>query len=516
MTVPELHALHRRYVSLSHRFRAAWVFHQFLNSLEKVFQTGTEAYFGEEFQQLYTELKEISQGLTASETERTQAKLEQVRDRLASLTVALAQEDTKISPRLLRRFLQRFKNYDEKVLLQLARFYVVCGKNDYFGPDRLDKLDFLLTRLGERQQEGDGAMVPGDHKHLTEVFESLWVLSGADPPIEHLVEQRCREIEELRARLPEVETLDGLDELGILSRYRQLKHALGELFLEPALLSTILETNLAFKNLVHRLYHQDERRIVADYQEIFELERETPVDMQLDQELSQFRKEIERFESQLQEDELKLAELSYLRQRMRSLKPRLKKAAKPRAGFAVTRTHLPAPAVPEGEEPPPPEEVIEADLQLLLDTLGASVGTTPAKAVALSPDVYPLRLEPREVVAFRRSSGAGHEGVDRALEQFLLEAAAVRIRLRRQAEEIKGLLDETSRDEGAPIFAEARRTLDLADSCLRRFSSAIDRLILVGDAVEARSLLLLRVRLMREYSGLWLLAYKPFLPSPPE
>ena len=34
-------------------------------------------------------------------------------------------------------------------------------------------------------------------------------------------------------------------------------------------------------------------------------------------------------------------------------------------------------------------------------------------------------------------------------------------------------------------------------------------MLLSGDPTEARQLQLLRMRLMRDYSGLWLLAYKP-------
>jgi len=34
-TVQELSVLHRRYADISHRFRAGWTFHQFLQSLGK-------------------------------------------------------------------------------------------------------------------------------------------------------------------------------------------------------------------------------------------------------------------------------------------------------------------------------------------------------------------------------------------------------------------------------------------------------------------------------------------------
>ena len=85
----------------------------------------------------------------------------------------------------------------------------------------------------------------------------------------------------------------------------------------------MLATNLAFRETVRRLYQKEEQRIAADYQRIFDLEREVPVDVQLDQELTLFRQQVERFERRLQQDEMRLDELVELRERARSLIPRL-------------------------------------------------------------------------------------------------------------------------------------------------------------------------------------------------
>ena len=72
-TVQELSALHRRYADVSHRFRAGWTFHQFLQSLGKTLLQRVEDPHSTEFQNLYTGLKEISQSLNASESERLTA-----------------------------------------------------------------------------------------------------------------------------------------------------------------------------------------------------------------------------------------------------------------------------------------------------------------------------------------------------------------------------------------------------------------------------------------------------------
>jgi hypothetical protein len=66
-----------------------------------------------------------------------------------------------------------------------------------------------------------------------------------------------------------------------------------------------------------------------------------------------------------------------------------------------------------------------------------------------------------------------------------------------------------------PIYARARVTARTADEYLWRFSHILGRTILGGDAAESRQIEVLRMRLMRDYSGLWLLAFKPFFSRRP-
>jgi hypothetical protein len=133
----------------------------------------------------------------------------------------------------------------------------------------------------------------------------------------------------------------------------------------------------------------------------------------------------------------------------------------------------------------------------------------PAERVVLQPEMFALRVEAREVEAYRRVFGRTQ--CDRELEQFLLEAAALRIRINEEAQEIGGLLDETSVTGDSVIFIRARLTARAADSYLWRFSHVLNELMLVGDVADCRQVQLLRMRLMRDYSGLWLLAFKPLL-----
>src|SRR6185295_11235395 len=220
------------------------------------------------------------------------------------------------------------------------------------------------------------------------------------------------------------------------------------------------ETNLALKSRIQSLYAKEEGRIVAEYQRVFELEREVHLDSDLDRELLQFRQEIERFEAQLQSQELKLEDLAQIRQRVRALVPRLTAAG----GRALTPTadrpavkmdtgdYIAAAAEEASESPLAAQEDLLGDyFRRLVDALREISADLPSERVILRPEVFPLRIEPREVQAYRRLYGRG--ACDRELEQFILEAAALRIRINEEAQEISGILDETSVTGDSIVYA---------------------------------------------------------------
>jgi hypothetical protein len=536
MSVEELNLLHRRYVQLSQRFRAAWVFHQFVQSLAKVYLDELADRYPAEFQSLYAELKDISQGLNASEAGRLPARLTAVEERLDELVDALLAEDSRVDPAVLRLFFSRFRSYDEKILFQLIRFYLYSRSGTVWEPDRLDKIDFLVTRLGEEDQENAGQTVVRDRKHLLEVFTSLheMVKAGGGTAAPADLEQQQARIAALRREMEAVEDLDDLYEHRVVPRYRELKHSLGDRFFEPSVLFEVLQTNVALKNTVRSLFRREERRIFTEHQQIFDLEREVAVDGKLDVELTRFRQDVEKFEQQLRHDDIRLDELAEIRQRVRSLIPRLSGMAGGAEAPAAQRSFgsaaatampaaVPAPepaAEPVGEPVPMGAEGgdSDGDRDLIRDSyerlVGALEGTTlgaPPKAVTLTPDLFPFRLEPREVTAYRKLAfGVVGEKkrVDSDVERFLLRAAALRVRLAEQVEELRSLLDDTAGNPRAPIYDEARLTTRLADAFLARFHHLEGQAVLEDRADDARQLALLRTRLLRDYSELWLLTYK--------
>jgi hypothetical protein len=538
-TVQELGAVHRRYADTSHRFRAAWTFHQFLQSLGKSGEQRANDAHSLEFQNLYAELKEISQNLNTAESDRLRGRLDGIDRRLGQLIEDLDEEDGRVAPYYLRQFFRRVKSYDEKILTQLVKFYLYAQQGEIWPTERLDKVDFLLARLSEEEDDRTGEPRLRDHRRLGEIFHGLWAMLGVPLPEADFVAEKRREIDGIRLEVTEIETLDRLTETNLIPRYRQLKHELGNLLFEPALLIAIQETNLVLKSRVQNLYAKEERRIVAEYQRVFELEREVPVDRELDQDLMQFHQEIERFEAQLQSHELKLEDLAMIRARVRELLPRLTAAGgrgagdsgyesepagtaasaaprrrAPHAAFADDGGYLAAAGDAAPESPLTAQDDLLGEFyRKLVDALREVDPDLPPERVVVLQDVFPLRIEPREVMAYRRLYGRAN--CDRELEQFLLEGAALRMRINEEAQEISGILDETSVTGDSIVFARARWTARTADAYLWRFHHVLDEAVLSGSVTEGRQLQLLRMRLMRDYSGLWLLAYKPLLKRNP-
>ncbi|HEX4955946.1 MAG TPA: hypothetical protein VF017_21365 [Thermoanaerobaculia bacterium] len=500
MTVQELSSQHRRYVELSDRFRAAWAFHQFIGSLNKVLLDGPEPRYPVDFQSVYSALRELSGQLTAAHSAQVRERLNQLEPQLELLVKTLVLEDSKVSPASLRQFFSRVKNTNVKVLSQLAKFYVYAFDDESWTADRADKVDFLLTRISLDADGGEQVDIGSDAQIVRNLVSGLWTLVGRN--LEAREVQRVRgEIAGIQREIAALESLDELNENHVVTRYRELKHGLGRSFFHPEVVTTLLETNRRLRESIRRLYHIEEQRILSEFQRVLDLERQGPADFELGLEIAEFRGEIDRFEAQLQRDELSLIDLKRLRERTRSLLARLDGRTRGVGEPAPELLAVTAPvAVPE------PETLIAEPYRQLFEALEATGEDERPEAIVLRPDLFSFRLEVREVEAFRRLAGATP---DPGRERFLLEAAALRVRLADQVTEIRSLLDESAVTGVAPVYTAGRRLSRLADRFVRLFDHHVEQAIEAGDATEARELYWLKMRLMRDHAGHWLLVHKP-------
>ena len=561
----EIQDLHRRYVDLSQRFRAGWVYLQFVENLAKLADgEPPNDTLPSRFQAVYGDLKECSGTLSEADAGALEPRLQAIGRRLDGLLAELLAEDSRVPPPSLRQFFQRFRSHDEKVLLQLARFYVyACGEDEWSG-DRKDKVDFLVTRLADgvrgnggspdgadaRPPTGPDARPPTgpDARRIREIFANLWSLAGAPPVNPEKVAGLRGAIDDVRTELRQVASLDDLSGSETLAHYREFKHSLDRLYFEPSILAAVVETNLAFRDAVRRLYSSEEPRIAADHQRIFDLEQAAAVDVELDEELRRFRTEVERFERLARTHDFRLDDLAELRERARDLIPRL---SGPSSGAeAVDWTEAPesrelwselveaprtAPRDDDGRPPLVPADagpaaaggkanarqggrgavperldplVADAYGRLTEALRGSALGA-PARSVVHTAELFPYRLEAREVVAFRRLDGHEEgEGWDEEAEGFVIEAAALRVALEEESAILRAALDETFAGEAEEAGRRGRRLAALAGSALRTFDHLQEQALLAGRTGDARALALLRVRLMRDYAELWLLAYQ--------
>lgn len=527
--------LHQRYVEVSNRFRSAWTYHQFLLGLRKLEGDAESGAYAGELEATHEMLKQVSEWLNSSDLVRAENQLGLVDRKLDELYRLLAKEDTKISPSRLRVFFERIRNHTDKILRQLVFFFVHARKAVSWNEDHADKVDYLLTKLAGEAQGSDGPWVLRDRPQLREFFHSLWEQVGDEVESEEFpLQARVEQLESFRREIGEVESFDQLIDEQTLVRYRGFKHQLGIGYFHPELTMGIVEANLQLRNAVQRLHRREEQSIVADYQRIFDLERQVEVGEKLDEELTAFRDSVERFESKLQRDELSIDELARVREKVRQLIPRLTGAQlgtdlgsdEESEEEVVEFTSQPTDAGDLGASLPSDadhavlenmagalgcgwgEELLAPHLGELLDALDGTDWDAKAEVVTFSTDLYPYQLEGREVEAYRRLAEPEGEG-DRDLEAFLLWATALRVRTLEEIDEIHGILDDTAVTREAPVFGRARRTLRLGDLMAHRFEHETGCALTEGEHETAADLQLLRVRLLREWTGLWLLVHKP-------
>jgi hypothetical protein len=495
VSVQDLPSLHRRYVDLGVEFKAAWTFHQFLQGLHKFFASASIPAYPTDLSEIHQTLKLVSEHLTSNRGEGVTELLDGAAHQLEQTVAILAAADVRVTPPLLRQFFERVKSYDDQILAQMVRFYLGRAVEDGLAGDRLDKVDFLLTKMGEEVDPVTGTTGLRSPTRLRPIFEGFWhAIEGlaAEPA---WVEERKLELATFRKELAAAENIEQFTASRLVARYRDAKRLLGRYLFHPEIVLAVVETNLAFKRKIHSEFKAEEGRILKESQRILAAE-EAFLGSATGTDLSALRRAYDEVERNQRADNLKLEDLSFLRREIEELRPRLLSADR----------GTPSPRLDQLDVGPA-HELVAPFLSEIVSALEGTDNRASAKEAALSRDLFHLRLEAREVQAFRRLYVVA-EG-DAELERFILEAAALRQRVVAEASEISGLLDESMVTREAPIFEQARRTTRLAEEYVGRFGELADEAVRKGAFAEAQQLQLLRMRLLRDYAGLWLLAHRP-------
>ena len=121
---------------------------------------------------------------------------------------------------------------------KMAGFYLLLAGEEGLSGDRLDKVDFLVTKLGEEVDPVSGAVIMRDRARLRPIFQGFWAMFDDLSPDVSWLEDRCKEISEFRREIGTVADLDALAESRVVPRYRETKQILGRYLLHPDVLAT--------------------------------------------------------------------------------------------------------------------------------------------------------------------------------------------------------------------------------------------------------------------------------------
>lgn len=489
--------LDRRYSELAGHLKACWVFDQFRRRLRRRLSEsepgGDEVDFGE----AYRELKEIAGSLNTLGHELLTKRLDDLERLLGQTAARLRQQDSELSAADVRRFIGRVRRLDEELLFELLRFYVFSSRGRAWDAELTDKIDFLLSRLGE---EISGTMLSQDRVRLKAGLVSLWDLTQARLPTKAVVAALRDDIDQVAEQVARVSDLEELEAQGTVRRYRKLKHGLGPLLLEPSVAQAVLQTNAAMGRKVQQLYDQEEWAIARGFSRLAAIGETGGLAEPLSIEIESLRFDMERFEEGRRYGDVRIGTVREVRRLADSILPRLDE-------FEAEQ-----PAAEGRPEPPVSTSDLEvrlpskADLekQLLeklfgqLETLLAASGTVDEAEQVLQDPGLPLGLERPEVEGFLllRDDASPEPEFDR----MLLTAASLRLHL-------SILHDHLEAGATGLAEIEAALGLELAEELLERFQRLILDLETDGPNAQSADLRFLRVRLMHSYASLWLEIY---------
>lgn len=519
MGAVSLHDLNQRYIRLADRCRSQWTFYQLLQGLFKHLRN-LPCPLELDYQGLFTELRSLSDELSDSTVATGSRVLAQLSGKVDEFGKRLLAIDSEISPSLLRRFFDRLRNQDEKVVLAIIKFYLDSGVES---PDLLDKLDILFTRLAELPGSDGRSIVRQPHEIARLVKPLLDVHQFQKAPREE-IDILVRAVSEIKVEVTSSASFSDLVEGGALDRFRALKRRLGGALLDPTLLPALVDATITIKNRFRELLEDEEAKILEDTNRVRELERQlsshpelaTP---ELRELIETFVTASHRYDQARQDENVRRTDVLSLRRTLnqileqfdatQSFPPPVQPPPMP-FETATGEPEEPAetaaqPTAPLPVELPPDPLLHEYVSKIVFSLELAGSERSPEEAVQ-AKELATLRLEPSEVEACRRLTtgdpALGSLGGQRDL--LFLQAAALRVRLDEEAKEIDRLQRRGS-DRLAEVLERATQSLQRAAEMERRFLWFIDDALYRGETDHLEALYRSRFRLLRAYSGLWLI-----------
>jgi hypothetical protein len=520
MSTATLHELNQRYVRLTDRCRSQWTFYQFLQGVFKHLR-GSPCPVEVDFQALFAQLRELGNDLPSAQAARIGKLIEQLSGRLDEQARSFASVDREIPPSLLRRFFDRLRNQDEKILLAIIKFYLDTSE---LNEDTLDKIDILVTRLAEIPRADGHSLVRERHEIERIVQPLLQQRQPATMPETELT-ILLSALADLKGELVSARTFSERAGGGALDRFRTLKRRLGDKLLHARLLPALLETTIAAKNRFKELWEDEEPQLLDDTNRVNELRKQLAnhpemVTPELRDALEMFVNARRKFDERRQEENLRREDALELRRTLDLILEQFE--------ATVAVAYPPSPAVDEataiveiGETPAvettsdavpadvaglmPSDPLLQEYLSKIVFVLELVGRDRPAEEIANAKELVTLRLEPWEVEAAQRITSGGSAAGTLAGERDRLwvNGAALRVRMDEEAREIERLQKRGS-ERLAEMLERGSQSLLRAGEMERRFQWFVDDALYRGDTEFLQHLYRSRFRLLRAYSGLWL------------
>lgn len=520
VAVLEIGALHSRYVRTADRFKAIWTYHQFASGVFKNLLAQALPY-SIDFQAVYGRIKSIGGSINVAQAASANNAIDESQAALDAASKAMLVADDRIGPSILRRFFEKLKNQDETIVHQLIKFYLY---SDAVEGDRRDKLDYLFTRIGEEYVEDRGEYASRTTFELRERFRALvTIMNRVDPPQEEIVHM-IRAIRSMRDEVAAASTFEELTRRNLLKNARLFKHRVGDAYFHPDVLLSVVELNVTTKNRFAKLYEAEEQRLVADAQKLLEHGESLQktfgdANPALLDEIARFRDYKARFESSRAESNVKHDVVTQLKTSINTILAQLDR------GLSVGRETEPEDEVEVLSSPIPDAFANDAeqfehlsnrfgrnDQQLrFLVRIGAAIDPAgrglDVTEILNFPAVRELRLEPWEIAAFQKLIlGRFREANEDTEELWMLflRGAALRVKIDEEATILSTVIN-SGIDAEADLLTKAKASLDLAKELDENFGDLLQEAVYYSNPGIIRQLYRSRFRLLRAFSGLWLL-----------
>jgi hypothetical protein len=486
MLVAEIEDLHGAYIRLTEKFKALWTFHQFLKGVHQTF-LGDLPPYDLDFNGVYDRLREISSAITApSASGSVRDRIDRIDTELSLATRTLRLSERSLAPSLLRRFFEKVKPQDPKIVYHLLRFYFSQPELD---DDTADKLDFLVTIAAARPESGGSQ--PRDRDDAERLFEAI--VAGCSWPSVDRDEAAAlvTAMDELADDVAQCRSFEDLVRERRVENIRTIKRRLGFALSNPRVLASVGLANVRTRSVFHRFFEEERRRIQEASERIDDLEREIATAGPVPPEFERFRESRREFERLQEEANVRAGDILALKHRISDVLER----------FDLRRIDTEeiddALEIDDAASSPSSAESAGA-LRQAVDNVLAAVEMESGSL----GEVGNLGLDSWEIRAARRAI-ADHGRAISERDALLLEAAALRVR----AEEDSGHWTRAKKMGRPlpPLRAHSRETLRLAAETDRRLAALIHEAGEESLPEELKALGRSRFRLLHAYSGLWLL-----------